>query len=164
MVSLIIYLLAWKQGVTPLRLILIGIGFSAAMSSVTYMMMISGPIILANQSMTFMTGSVYGVSWSKSVLPLLPWVALLMPLVWTYSRHINVQELGEDVASSVGSRVQRQRFILLLFSIALAGAAAAFGGAIGFIGLMAPHIARKLVGPSFGALIPVSALIGAWCY
>lgn len=161
MVSLIIYLLAWKQGVTPLRLILIGIGFSAAMSSVTYMMMISGPIILANQSMTFMTGSVYGVSWSKSVLPLLPWVALLMPLVWTYSRHINVQELGEDVASSVGSRVQRQRFILLLFSIALAGAAAAFGGAIGFIGLMAPHIARKLVGPSFGALIPVSALIGA---
>jgi iron complex transport system permease protein len=160
--SLIVYLLSWKQGgVTPLRLVLIGIGFSAAMSALSYMMMISGPIILANQSMTFMTGSVYGVSWAKSVIPLLPWVIVLLPLMFVYARHINIQEFGEDVARSVGSAVQRQRFLLLLFSVALAGAAVAFGGAIGFIGLMAPHIARKLVGPSFGALLPVSALMGA---
>lgn len=159
--SMIIYILAWKNGVTPLRLVLIGIGFSAAMSSLSYMMMISGPIILANQSMTFMTGSVYGVSWAKAVLPLLPWMLILLPLIFVYSRHINIQELGEDVARSVGSHVQRQRFLLLLFSVALAGAAVAFGGAIGFIGLMAPHIARKLVGPSFGALLPASALMGA---
>lgn len=159
--ALLIYVLAWKHGVTPLRLVLIGIGFSAAMSSISYMMMISGPIVLANQSMTFMTGSVYGVSWAKAVLPLLPWIIVLLPLIFVYSRHINIQELGEDVARSVGSHVQRQRFVLLLFSIALAGAAVAFGGAIGFIGLMAPHIARKLVGPSFGALLPVSAFMGA---
>ncbi|NHN30784.1 FecCD family ABC transporter permease [Paenibacillus agricola] len=159
--SLIVYTLAWKQGVTPLRLVLIGIGFSAAMSALSYMMMISGPIILANQSMTFMTGSVYGVSWAKSVVPLLPWIIVLLPLMFVFSRHINIQEFGEDVARSVGSAVQRQRFLLMLFSVALAGAAVAFGGAIGFIGLMAPHIARKLVGPSFGALLPVSALMGA---
>jgi iron complex transport system permease protein len=159
--ALLVYLLSWKKGVTPLRLVLVGIGFSAAMSSLSYMMMISGPIILANQSMTFMTGSIYGVSWEKSVIPLLPWVIVLLPLVFVYSRHINIQELGEDVARSVGSAVQRQRFLLLLFSVALAGAAVAFGGAISFIGLMAPHMARKLVGPSFGALLPVSALIGA---
>ncbi|SFL84938.1 iron complex transport system permease protein [Paenibacillus sp. 1_12] len=159
--ALIVYVLSWKQGVTPLRLVLIGIGFSAAMSALSYMMMISGPIILANQSMTFMTGSVYGVSWAKSVIPLLPWVVVLLPLMFVYSRHINIQEFGEDIARSVGSHVQRQRFLLLIFSVALAGAAVAFGGAIGFIGLMAPHIARKLVGPSFGALLPVSALMGA---
>ncbi|OXM87939.1 FecCD family ABC transporter permease [Paenibacillus rigui] len=159
--ALLVYILSWKQGVTPLRLVLIGIGFSAAMSSLSYMMMISGPIILANQAMTFMTGSVYGVSWAKAVVPLLPWMIVLLPLIFVYSRHINIQELGEDVARSMGSAVQRQRFLLLLLSVALAGAAVAFGGAISFIGLMAPHIARKLVGPSFGALLPVSALMGA---
>ncbi|UUZ90558.1 iron ABC transporter permease [Paenibacillus sp. P25] len=143
------------------RLVLVGIGFSAAMSSLSYMMMISGPIILANQSLTFMTGSIYGVSWEKSVLPLLPWMIVLPPLAFILARHLNIQELGEDIASGVGDAVQRQRFLLLLLSVALAGAGVAFGGAINFIGLLAPHIARRLVGPSFGALLPVSALTGA---
>lgn len=159
--TLLVYILSWKNGVTPLRLVLVGIGFSAAMSSLSYMMMISGPIILANQSLTFMTGSIYGVSWEKSVLPLLPWMIVLLPLAFILARHLNIQELGEDIASGVGSAVQRQRFLLLLLSVALAGAGVAFGGAINFIGLLAPHIARRLVGPSFGALLPVSALTGA---
>ncbi|KEQ23856.1 FecCD family ABC transporter permease [Paenibacillus tyrfis] len=160
--TFVVYALSWKgDGVTPLRLVLIGIGFAAAMSSISYMMLISGPVVLANQSLTFMTGSIYGVSWEKSVTPLLPWFIVLLPLIIIYSRHVNIQELGEEVARSVGSAVQRQRFLLLLLSVALGGAAVAFGGAIGFIGLMAPHMARKLVGPAFGALVPVSALIGA---
>jgi iron complex transport system permease protein len=159
--TLLVYQLSWKKGVTPLRLILIGIGFSAAMSSISYMMLISGPIILANQSLTFMTGSVYGVSWEKAVQPLLPWIVVLLPTVFLLSRHINIQELGDDVARGVGSTVQRDRFILIMLAVALAGAAVAFGGAIGFIGLLAPHMARKLVGPSFGALLPVSAILGS---
>ncbi|MGG1600623.1 FecCD family ABC transporter permease [Paenibacillus naphthalenovorans] len=160
--TVVVYSLSWKNGgVTPLRLVLIGIGFTAALSSLSYMLMISAPIVMANQSLTFMTGSIYGVSWDGDVLPLLPWVAILLPAVFIYSRHVNIQELGEDVARSVGSSVQRQRMLLILLSVALAGAAVAFGGAIGFIGLMAPHMARKLVGPAFGALLPVSALIGA---
>jgi iron complex transport system permease protein len=124
-------------------------------------MLISGPIILANQSLTFMTGSVYGVSWEKAVQPLLPWIVVLLPTVFLLSRHINIQELGDDVARGVGSTVQRDRFILIMLAVALAGAAVAFGGAIGFIGLLAPHMARKLVGPSFGALLPVSAILGS---
>ncbi|MCZ8515604.1 iron ABC transporter permease [Paenibacillus filicis] len=136
--TLLVYILSWKNGVMPLRLVLVGIGFSAAMSSLSYMLMISGPIVLANQSLTFMTGSVYGVSWEKSVLPLLPWMIVLLPLIFLCARHLNIQGLGEDIAKGV-----------------------AFGGAINFIGLLAPHIGRKLVGPSFGALLPVSALCGA---
>ncbi|WP_159888193.1 FecCD family ABC transporter permease [Paenibacillus puerhi] len=159
--TLLIYALAWKKGASPLRLVLIGISLTAAMNSLSYMMMIMGPIILANQSLTFMTGSIYGTSWEKAVQPLLPWVVVLLPLLLIYSRHVNVQGLGDDVARSVGSAVQRQRFILILLSVALGGAAVAFGGAISFIGLMAPHMGRRLVGPSFGALLPVSALIGA---
>jgi iron complex transport system permease protein len=74
---------------------------------------------------------------------------------------INIQEFGEDVATSVGNRVQLSRFFLLLVSTALTGSAVAFGGGISFVGLLAPHIARRLVGSSFGALIPLSAFIGA---
>ncbi|MEC0266724.1 iron ABC transporter permease [Paenibacillus anseongense] len=159
--TLLVYSLSWKNGITPLRLVLIGTGFTAAMSALSYLMMISGPIILANQSLTFMTGSIYGVSWQKAVYPLLPWVSLLIPIIFLYARHITVQSLGEDIARNVGSSVQRQRFLLIILSVALSGAAVAFGGAINFIGLMAPHIARKLVGPSFGSLIPVSALTGS---
>ncbi|MDF2648116.1 MAG: iron transporter permease [Paenibacillus sp.] len=159
--TLLVYSLSWKNGITPLRLVLIGTGLTAAMSALSYLMLLSGPIVLANQSLTFMTGSIYGVSWKKAVYPLLPWVVLLIPIIFLYARHITIQSLGEDIARSVGSNVQRQRFLLIILSVALAGAAVAFGGAINFIGLMAPHISRKLVGPSFGALIPVSALTGS---
>ncbi|KRE70782.1 FecCD family ABC transporter permease [Paenibacillus sp. Soil750] len=159
--TLLVYLFSWKNGITPLRLVLIGTGLTAAMSAVSYLMMLTGPIVLAQQSLTFMTGSIYGVSWAKAVYPLLPWVAVLIPVIFFYARHITIQSLGEDIAQSVGSHVQRQRFLLIMLSVALAGAAVAFGGAISFIGLMAPHISRKLVGPSFGSLIPVSALTGS---
>ena len=76
------------------------------------------------------------------------------------ARKMNVQELGDEIATGVGSHVQRQRFSLLMISTALIGGSVAFAGGIGFVGLMAPHMARRLVGSSFGALLPVSALIG----
>ncbi|MFC4098557.1 FecCD family ABC transporter permease [Paenibacillus xanthanilyticus] len=160
-VSGLLYVLAWKNGVSPLRLVLIGIGVSAAVKSVSYMLIIAGPLQLADRSLTFMTGSIYGASWDKDVLTLLPWVAVLLPLTWLQARNVNIQALGDDVARSAGARVERQRLVLLALSVALAGSAVAIGGAIGFIGLMAPHMARKLVGSSFGSVLPVSALLGA---
>ncbi|WP_438351114.1 FecCD family ABC transporter permease [Paenibacillus sp. FA6] len=160
-VTILLYVLSWKNGSSPLRMILIGTGLSAAFKSISYMFIISGSFVLANKSMTFMTGSIYGSSWEKDVYTLLPWVLILLPLTWLQARHVNVQALGDDVAVSAGANVQFHRLILLLLSVALAGAAVAIGGAIAFIGLMAPHMARKLVGPSFGGLLPVSALLGA---
>ncbi|MNI11556.1 putative siderophore transport system permease protein YfhA [compost metagenome] len=161
-ISLLVYILAWRNGVTPMRLVLIGIGISTALGALTYMIILMGPLALQARSLIFMTGSVYGVSWTKDVLVLLPWVGILIPASFIVARHLNVQELGDDIATSVGSSVQRKRLLLLVTSVALAGAAVAIGGAIGFIGLMAPHIARKLVGPAFGGVLPVSALIGAF--
>ncbi|MNM88698.1 putative siderophore transport system permease protein YfhA [compost metagenome] len=157
----LLYVLAWKNGASPLRIILIGIGVSAAIKSVSYMLIISGPMQLANQSLTFMTGSIYGVSWENDVLTLLPWTALLLILTWLQARQVNIQALGDDIATSVGSRVQLQRLLLIVLSVSLAGAAVAIGGAIAFIGLMAPHMARRLTGPSFSSVLPVSALLGA---
>jgi iron complex transport system permease protein len=76
------------------------------------------------------------------------------------ARTINIQELGDEVATGLGGKVQKQRFFLLMISTALIGGSVAFAGGIGFVGLMAPHMARRLVGSSFGALLPASALIG----
>ena len=159
-ISLIIYLLAWKKGVSPIRLVLIGIGMAAAMSALTKMMILfSGSIITANQAYIWLTGSVYGSNW-ENVLTILPWVLVFIPLAFIYARNVNVQELGDEIATGVGSSVQRQRFVLLFISVALAGSAVAVAGGIGFVGLIAPHMARNLVGPAFGGLLPVSALIG----
>lgn len=160
-ITALLYVLAWKKGASPLRIILIGIGVSAAIKSFSYMLIISGPMQLANQSLTFMTGSIYGVSWDNDVLTLLPWTTVLLVLTWLQARQVNIQALGDDIATSVGSRVQLQRLLLIVLSVSLAGSAVAIGGAISFIGLMAPHMARRLTGPSFTGVLPVSALLGA---
>ncbi|MGM0884332.1 MAG: FecCD family ABC transporter permease [Bacillota bacterium] len=162
--AFLIYLFAYRRGITPLRLVLIGIGMATALTAVTYMLILTAsftPTAVAVKAFTFMTGSIYGVSWERDVFTLLPWIVILLPVAFLYARHLNVQELGDEVATSVGSPVHVKRTILLFISVALAGAAVAIGGAINFIGLMAPHIARKLVGPAYGGVIPVSALIGS---
>ncbi|WP_053372236.1 FecCD family ABC transporter permease [Paenibacillus sp. FJAT-27812] len=162
--AFLIYIFAYRKGITPLRLVLIGIGMATALTAVTYMLILTAsftPTAVAVKAFTFMTGSIYGVSWERDVATLLPWIIVLFPIALLFARHLNVQELGDEVATSVGSSVQVKRTVLLIISVALAGAAVAIGGAINFIGLMAPHIARKLVGPSYGGVIPVSALIGS---
>jgi iron complex transport system permease protein len=159
-VALLVYILAWKNGVSPIRLVLIGIGISALMQAFTTLFMVMGPIYRASQANIWLTGTVYGSTW-ENVAVLTPIVLVLLVVTLILARNLNVQELGDEVATGVGSSVQKQRLILLLAGTALTGSAVAFAGGIGFVGLMAPHIARKLVGSAFGALIPVAALVGA---
>ncbi len=83
-----------------------------------------------------------------------------MVIAFLYTRQTNIQLLGDELAIGLGSHVQRQRFILILISVGLAGSAVSIGGVIGFIGLIAPHAARRLVGPVASRLIPISALFG----
>lgn len=159
LISIVIYLLAWNRGVSPIRLVLIGVGISAVMGSLTMLMIVLSPVHAAGQAYVWMTGSVYGSSWGD-VYSVLPWVLVLIPLALYQYRHLNVQVLGDEMATGLGSRVQVHRFLLLMISVGLAGAAVAVAGAVGFVGLIAPHIARKLVGPSFEGLIPAAALVG----
>ncbi|WP_339207071.1 iron ABC transporter permease [Paenibacillus sp. FSL K6-3182] len=154
------YTLAWKNGVSPFRLVLIGIGISTAMGALTIFLLISGPAYLAAQVLNWMTGSIYGTSW-KYIEVLWPWVAIFIPLSILYAKELNVQSLGEATAIGLGSRLQLSRMILLFYSVALAGAAVGIAGTISFLGLLAPHMARKLIGHSYKLVIPVSALLGA---
>ena len=158
-ISLMIYLLAWKNGVSSIRLVLIGIGIATAMGAMTTMMMVIGNNYTTAQAYLWLTGSVYGANWDN-VFAMLPWVLIFVPLAMVFARTMNALELGDAVASGLGMRVQLQRFNLLFISVALAGSAVAYAGGIGFVGLIAPHISRKLVGRSFSGLIPVSAIIG----
>lgn len=158
--AFLLYRLAWKDGLSPFRLVLIGIGLWALTKALTNLFMILGPIYRASQANIWITGSVYGANWSN-VQILLPITILLIIIAFIMTRHLNIQELGEDIALGVGTRIERLRLGLLLLSAALIGSAVAFAGGIGFVGLMAPHIARKLVGSSFGPLLPLSAFIGA---
>ncbi|WP_276357625.1 FecCD family ABC transporter permease [Cohnella caldifontis] len=158
-VSLLMYALARNNGVTPIRLVLIGIGIQSLTSAAVTLMIVLSPTYSTSEAYIWLTGSVYGANWNH-VMSLLPWVVIFVPLTFVLSRKLNVQELGDGVALGLGAKVQRNRFALLLISVALAGSAVAFAGAIGFVGLMAPHISRMLAGRSFGSLVPVTALIG----
>lgn len=158
-VAFLVYVLAWKNGVSPIRLILIGIGLMSLTKALTTFMMVLGPIYQASQANIWITGTVYGSTW-KNVGALVPWITILVFIAFIYARNINIQELGDEVATGLGGRVQKQRFVLMLLSTGLVGGSVAFAGGIGFVGLMAPHMARRLVGSSFGALLPVSALLG----
>ena len=155
----IVYFLAYKDGISPVRLVLIGIGVSALMQALTTFLMIMGPIHRAAQANIWITGSVNGSSWSH-VQVLVPLATLLLLMAFITASRLNIQELGEQLATGLGTRVQRQRLFLLVISTALVGAAVAFGGTMGFVGLMAPHMARRLVGGTYGALLPAAALIG----
>ncbi|RIE01670.1 iron ABC transporter permease [Cohnella faecalis] len=157
--SIVIYMLAWRKGVTAIRLVLIGIGINFLLGSITKVILVKNPIQTSSQAYIWLTGTVYGTDWSI-VWMIVPWVAVFIPLAFVFARNVNVLQLGDDIAAGAGSAVQRQRFALLMISVALAGAAVSVGGAISFIGLIAPHMTRKLIGPSFGGVLPVSALIG----
>ncbi|WP_226669381.1 FecCD family ABC transporter permease [Metabacillus litoralis] len=160
-IGLLVYFLSWKNnGSSSIRLVLIGIGLAMLTQSLTTLFMVKGPIYQAAQANVWITGTVYGATWEQ-VRILLPVVVILFIISIVSVRNVNIQELGDELATGVGSAVQKNRFLLLLLSTALTGSAVAFAGVIGFVGLMAPHIGRRLVGSSFGSLLPVSALIGA---
>lgn len=159
-VSTIIYLLSWKKGVTPIRMVLIGIGISAFAKGIVTMLIVMGEEVRTSRAYIWLTGSLYGAN-MQDVYLLLPWVVLLSLLTFIIARVINVKELGDDIALGVGVKVQIFRLLFLLISVMLAGTAVAFVGGIAFVGLVAPHISRMLVGRSFAALIPISSMVGA---
>ena len=158
-VAVLIYLLAWNGGTSPVRLSLVGVGLSLVAGALTSLMITFGNIFDVSQALVWLTGSVYGRSWSQ-VMAFTPWLVVFGLLSLVLSRELNALQMGDEVARSLGSRLEWQRGWLLLSSVALAGAAVATAGGIAFVGLMAPHIARQLVGPSHEGLLPTAALTG----
>lgn len=153
------YIIAWKGGSSPIRLVLVGIGVAAVAQAITTVFITHAKVLVVSRAMVWMAGSVYARSW-EHLRPLVPWLAVFVPLAFLLARHLNTLHLGDEVARGLGTPVERYRALLLLTAVALAGASVATAGAIGFVGLMAPHMARRLVGPSQGGLLPTTAMLG----
>jgi iron complex transport system permease protein len=158
--ALSIYLIAWKNGSSAtIRLILIGIALQALLAGALNVLLIFGRIDDVQQALVWLTGSVYGRGW-QHVQALAAWLLLLLPAAILMARHLNVLHLGDEPARGLGQRVEVARLLLLTLSVGLAAAAVAVSGTIGFVGLVVPHICRRLVGPAHEGLLPVSALFG----
>lgn len=161
--ALSIYTLAYKrgQGIKPVRLLLTGIAIATGISSVMIVLSLRVSSEHYQFVANWLTGSIWGTDWSY-VLAVLPFILLFFLYLSYKSRILNMIQLGDELAMTLGVQLERERRLLLVAAAGLAGASVAVGGGIAFIGLIAPHIARQLVGNDYKYLIGATALVGAW--
>lgn len=159
--AVLVYTLAFKkdEGIAPMRLILTGVAIQAGISSLTTLLVVKLDDSQFNFVATWQAGSIWGSNW-RFVLALLPWLLFLIPYVMYKARVLDVLNMGEDVAYGLGVDVERERRRLLAVAVALAASCVAISGSISFVGLIAPHLARRLVGPKHTILLPACALTG----
>ncbi|MEY8753920.1 FecCD family ABC transporter permease [Peribacillus frigoritolerans] len=159
--AFLIVLLAFDRykGILPIRLILIGIAISAGFSAITLFLSLRLDEETYSFASRWLVGNVWGRDWIH-VIALFPWILILAPYAWFQSNTLNALSLGDDVAAGLGASVQKQRLLMLVAAVGLSCASVAMAGGIGFIGLVAPHLARRLVGPMYQHFLPVAGLIG----
>lgn len=159
MTSFAIYLLAYRRGVTGYRLVLVGIGITSMLGSVTSYLLTRAEIFDAQRATVWLTGSLNGRGW-EHVRPIATALAVLIPVAIGMARHLRLLELGDETAAGLGGQVERIRGALLLVGVALAALATASAGPVAFVALAAPQVARRLTGGRTLALLP-SAACGA---
>lgn len=159
----LIYLFAYSKttGLQPVRLVLVGIGFAMALSGTMIVLISSAEREKVDFIAKWIAGNIWGTDW-PFIWALLPWLAILIPFTLYKANRLNILGLSEPVAVGVGISIEKERIILLLTAVALAASAVSVTGGISFIGLMAPHMAKSLVGPRNQLFIPVAILIGGW--
>jgi iron complex transport system permease protein len=155
----LVYLLAWRDGITGYRFILIGIGVSQFMTSIAGYIIVKADIYDAREAMTWLVGSV-GRAGAGQLNLVLAAVAILLPAALLLGRALRALELGDDAARALGVRVEIARLALIAVSIVLIAAATAAAGPIMFVALLAGPIARRLLAPAPGAIL-AAALVGA---
>lgn len=156
----LVFLLSWRKGLTPLRLVLTGVGVSALAGAIVTLALVFSPLTTTLSAYVWLTGSVYGATWEK--VRLLAAVGLLaLPLLIFIARRVVYLQLSEGLATGIGVRLDSTRLLVLLSCVILAGAAIAAGGAMAFVGLVAPQIARLLVRHGFVVQAWLTAFIGA---
>ncbi len=157
--ALLIYLLAWRDGITGYRFILIGIGVSELMVALTGYLIARADIFEAREAMTWLVGSV-GNAGPTQLRILLVALAVLLPLTLVLNRHLDVLELGDDAAKALGANVERMRLVLLAVAVVLVALATAAAGPLPFVALIAGPIAVRLIGANGSGLV-AAAFVGA---
>ncbi|MFJ7666309.1 FecCD family ABC transporter permease [Lysinibacillus sp. NPDC097195] len=159
--ALIIYVIAYKSGhVAPSHMLLVGIGMNAAFSAGIIFFQIRMDPNDFTRTLVWLAGSIWGSTWTY-VYALLPWIVVLLPIAFYKARVLDILMLNDITAIGVGITVTKERKQLIIVAVLLAGVCVAVGGGITFLGLLAPHIAKKLVGGLHFRVIPLSAFVGA---
>ncbi|WP_251518100.1 iron chelate uptake ABC transporter family permease subunit [Staphylococcus sp. HKU1] len=158
-ISVILTVLISKFNVSGSKLALIGLAIGAICSAIVQYLLIRNPLD-ANKVLVWLTGSLYGHNMSN-VLVILPWFIIAVPLIVYFCNQLDILSLGDDIAIALGAKVKRTKMILLLLAVILAGASISVVGGLSFLGLIAPHIARRIVGHKHIHITIMSGLMGA---
>jgi iron complex transport system permease protein len=154
-----IYLLSRRGGVHGYRLVLVGVGIGAMLTSVVSYLMTWADVTLAQQALIWLTGNLNARTWDHAG-PLAAALVVLVPAALLLGRTLTGLQLGDDTAAGLGLRVERSRLALLVVAVALAAFATAAAGPIAFVAFVANPIATRLVGGARAGLVP-AALTGA---
>ncbi|MFZ5353012.1 MAG: FecCD family ABC transporter permease [Bacillota bacterium] len=150
-----------QEGLQPSRLILIGVGCSMALSGLMIVLISSAERIKVEFIAKWLSGSIWGADW-PFILSIIPWLVVFIPFTLYKANRLNILGLSESTAIGVGVSIKRERIQLLIAAVALAASAVSVTGGISFVGLMAPHMAKALVGPRNQLFIPIAVLVGGW--
>lgn len=148
-----------KSGLNPNRLVLVGVGFSMALSGAMIVILSAAERQKVDFIAKWLAGNIWGADW-PFIWAILPWMIIFLPFILVRSKRLNLLGLSDPVSIGIGLSIHKERIILLLSSVALASAAVSVTGSVAFIGLLAPHIARGLVGPRNQLYLPIAILLG----
>ena len=157
----LVFFLSHRRGrmTSTYNLVLNGIAVTAGLHALQILLLVSLDPTRFQQVNTWLIGSIFGNSWTHvDILFFIVLVGLLF-LLANYET-LDLLALREETALGLGLRVSRTRFVLLMAAVVLASSCVAVGGSIGFVGLICPHIARRLVGVAHCRYLPVTALLG----
>ena len=157
--SLVVWLLAWRNGIETFRLIIIGIGVRAMLFAFNTWLLLKASLDTALTAGLWNAGSLNGLTWAKT-WPSAPIIILMLAAAGLLVRRMRLLEMGDDSACALGVSVERSRLAMMLVAVVLTAAATALAGPISFIALVAPHIARRLSGTARWGLTQ-AALCGA---
>ncbi|MFJ2211860.1 FecCD family ABC transporter permease [Streptomyces sp. NPDC101062] len=158
-VAILVYALAFRGGVAGTRLILIGIGISAMLDSLTNYVLSQAAEWDLQEAMRWLTGSLNGASWDQ-VVPAVAAPAVLTPVLLARSRDLSAMQLGDDTASALGVRVERTRITVIVAAVGLIAFATAAAGPIAFVAFLSGPIAARIVGAGGSLLVP-AGLVGS---
>ena len=157
--SLIVWGLAWRDGIETFRLIIIGIGMRAMLMAFNTWLLLQASLETSLSAGLWFAGSLNGLTWAKT-LPAAPLILVMFVCALLLVKRMRLLEMGDDSACALGVSVERSRLLLMLVAVVLTAAATAIAGPISFIALVAPHIARRLSGTARWGLTQ-SALCGS---
>ncbi|MBC9874376.1 iron ABC transporter permease [Macrococcoides bohemicum] len=149
-----------KRGLNPMQMILIGVGLSTALSGAMIMMTSTFNKEDVEFISKWLGGNIWGDTW-PFVWMIITVLIITIPILLLKLDILNILNTHEHISTGLGIRINRERVVILIISVMLCASAVSICGSIAFVGLIAPHIARQLVGPRHQVFIPITILLGA---